>query len=212
MKAPKIPSSTLRDCALEQMKKNGTPLKAVHSGSRAMLYEMPDGRSVRIRTSNDPILVVAAESSEMDARLNIEGTDLLLITMPEKPRTPGPVKSFLVPADIAVNAVRDSHKKWLSTNPNTKGDNRTWNLWFDNTGRPSGGYAEKWSTYLLSESADSLSEETLTDTLAPSTLSIPGATPRKETVADVIEGARQKISNLTGMPLDSIQIDIKLGA
>lgn len=40
---------------------------------------------------NDHILIVLADRPGGDAKLNVEGTDLLLIIMPEIERTPGSV-------------------------------------------------------------------------------------------------------------------------
>ncbi len=59
-----------------------------------MIYSLPDRQTVRIRTCNDHILIVVADSPSADARLNIRGTDWLLIVMPEIERTPGKVIAY----------------------------------------------------------------------------------------------------------------------
>ena len=71
--------------------------------------------------SNDHILIVVADKPAVGARLNIEGTDWLLIVMPEAERKAGNVVAYLVPTNEAVEAVRKGHLAWLSSNPNTKG-------------------------------------------------------------------------------------------
>jgi len=53
-------------------------------------------------------------------------TDYVLIVMPEVERTQGKVIAYLVPTDVAVTEAKAEHSAWLKTNPNTKGDNRTW--------------------------------------------------------------------------------------
>ena len=95
-----------------------------------MQYALPNGETVRVRTCNDHVLVALAASARKGAALNIEGTDHLLVVMPEIPRTGGSVIAYLVPTEIAVEAVRTTHADWLASNPNTKGKNRTWNIWF----------------------------------------------------------------------------------
>ena len=79
---------------------------------------------------HDHILVVVADKPTIDASLNIQGTDWLLIVMPEIERAEGKVIAYLVPTEEAEAAVRKSHEEWLSSNPNTKGRNTTWNLRF----------------------------------------------------------------------------------
>src|SRR5205823_12364390 len=83
-------------------------------------------------------------------KLNIEGTDHLLIVMPEIPRSPGPVMVFFIPTAVVAEAVRQAHANWLASNPSTKGSNRTWNLWFDDDGAAiGGGFASLWEKYKL---------------------------------------------------------------
>src|SRR4051812_40866573 len=73
-------------------------------------------------TCNDHVLVVLADSNRPDARLNVEGTDLVLIVMPEHPRKPGAVTAYLVGRQEVADAARTTHREWLSTNPSAKGD------------------------------------------------------------------------------------------
>ena len=96
-----------------------------------MIYMMPNRETVRIRTCNDHVLITVADRPEEDANLNIEGTDHLLIVMPEAERTSGNIIAYLVPTEIVADAVRESHRKWLDSNPRTMGENTTWNLWFN---------------------------------------------------------------------------------
>jgi len=234
VKAPKIPSETLRDCALKQLEKAGTPLEKLPTRSRAMLYEKQDGETVRIRTTNDPVLIAVADSTGPEANLNIEGTDHLLIVMPEAPRTPGPVLSYFVPTDVAVSAVRKARQEWLESNPNTKGDNRTWNIWFTDKDRPGGGFADKWSNYLIPvpASTDDIKgvkekpPHLLADREPDSKLNRPSkllaesplrTKPQKtskadDSVAEVIENAKHRISVLTGVPEESVRIEVKIGS
>ncbi|MCY3878138.1 MAG: hypothetical protein OXF74_03040 [Rhodobacteraceae bacterium] len=71
----KICNKMLREAGLELMRENGKPLTKLSSSGRAMLYSMPNGESVRVRTCNDHILVVVADKPAADASLNIQGTD-----------------------------------------------------------------------------------------------------------------------------------------
>jgi len=151
VKKDTISNTALLEAGLNLMRENGQTLTKVPSQGRTMLYKRPDGQTVRVRTCNDHILIVVANSPEPEARLNIEGTDWILYVMPEQERTPGNVIAFLLPTDLVVREVRRKHQEWLESNPNTKGSNTTWNLWFREDGpAKANGYAKKWKQYLLS--------------------------------------------------------------
>src|SRR5258707_6067690 len=130
-KSPRIDNDALLTAGLELMRQDGKPLSKLQSPGRSMLYALSSGETVRVRTCNDHILIVLADRPDDDAKLNIEGTDWLLLVMPEIERTPGSVIAYLVPTKVAVEAARCTHREWLATKPNTKGGNTTWNLWFD---------------------------------------------------------------------------------
>ena len=102
----KIPNQHLVKAAETVMSENGMALERLPAKGRAMLYRMQDGKSVRLRTSNDHVLVVVADSPDVDAPVNVEGTDMLLVVMPEIERSPSRVVAFLVPSDIAARDAR----------------------------------------------------------------------------------------------------------
>jgi hypothetical protein len=197
MRAHRIPNEVLLEAALTLMKQEGQPLERVRTNTRSMQYALPNGETVRVRTCNDPVLVVVADSPNKGAALNIEGTDHLLIVMPEIPRTAGSVVAYLVPTNVAVEAVRSARADWLASNPNTKGENRTWNIWFNDAPK-SGGFAETWAKYRLHGSAS-----TLRSTRSP------GSTGG--TLGDVIAAAKRQIANAAGVPLDAVKITVELG-
>ena len=115
---------------------------------RGNLYGLSDGETERIRTCQRHVLLVNADRPNPDAKLDIEGTDLLLVAMPEKERTEGKIIVFLIPTSEAVVEMRRAAKKWLATNPATKGQNMTWTLAFkDMTAHEN--YAVKWEGYRL---------------------------------------------------------------
>lgn len=194
----RVPKEALVEAGLAIMDQIGKPLTRTPTKGRAMIYSMPDGQSVRVRTCNDHILVTLADSAEEGAKLNIEGTDYLLIVMPEAERTHGPVMAYLVPTTVAVEAVRTTHRDWLASNPNTKGDNRTWNIWFDNSGpSKANGFAGKWAEYRLPGSAD-------TRDTAP----VPQASEAK--LGDVIAIARRQIAHAAGVSPEAVRITLDL--
>lgn len=197
MRAGRIPNDTLLDAGLILMKQAGRSLERVKTNTRSMQYALPNGETVRVRTCNDHVLVALAASPRKGAALNIEGTDHLLIVMPETPRTAGSVIAYLVPTKVAVEAVRSSHANWLDSNPNTKGENRTWNIWFDEAAK-AGGFAEKWAKYRLPGSVS-----TLKSSPAPATAS--------GTLGDVIATAKQQIADAAGVPIDAVKITVEFG-
>jgi hypothetical protein len=195
----RVPNEALAEAGLELMKQCGKPLERVKSNGRAMIYRMSDGATVRLRTCNDHLLVVLADVDDPDtARVNVEGTDYLLVVMPERQRTPGPVVGYLIPAEVVASAARSTHKEWLATRPNTKGDNRTWNLWFNKYGpSKASNFAEKWQQYRLPGSASAG---------LPAPAASSSSAPVK--LGDVIAAAKLQIAEAAGVSTDSVRITI----
>src|SRR5205807_8783352 len=93
----RIESEILVQAGLAAMNQSGKPLSRLPSKGRAMIYSMPDGQTVRLRTCNDHVLIVVGDTAAPDTRLNVEGTDWLLLVMPEIERAPGKTVSYLLP-------------------------------------------------------------------------------------------------------------------
>jgi|SRR5271165_179353 len=203
-KSPRVSNDALLAAGLDLMRQNGHPLTKVESFGRAMMYQLPDGKSVRVRTCNDHILIVLASKASKNAKLNIEGTDFLLIVMPEIERTPGKVIAYLVPTKVAVEASRSSHQTWLDSDPNTKGDNKTWNLWFRTDGPKDRTYSTKWAEYRLKGEAS-------THTLTSNTGDAVAVTVGDGSVKTEVEMARQRISKAAGVAPDAVKITIQFG-
>lgn len=202
-KLDRIPNRDLLDAGLKSMEREGKPLEKLPTKGRAMIYKTETGKTVRARTCNDHVLVVLADSAKDDAKLNIEGTDFLLIVMPEVPRTLGNIEAYLVPTKVAVKAVRQTHKDWLASNPNTKGDNRTWNIWFDDDGvAKANGFARHWAEYKLESNIhiDNVSGTPVDQTSAT----------RPKKLGDVIAEAQQQIAEAAGVPVEAIKITVDL--
>jgi hypothetical protein len=195
---PHVANHALVDAGLALMKSTGRPLTRVDTRSRAMIFRLESGELVRIRTCNDHILVVLADSPKPDAGLNIEGTDHLLIIMPRVPRTEGPIDAYLVPTRIAVEAARRTHSEWLASKPTTHGNNRTWNLWFDDTPK-AGGFAKSWSKYRLPGEASTLVGQR-------------DKSPQQgtRTLGEVIAAARHEIASAAGVSIEAVKISVAL--
>lgn len=202
MRTIKVPNDQLLEAGLRLMEQNGRRLQRMEAKGRAMLYRTADGNTVRVRTCNDHVLVALADSPEPEAKLNIEGTDSILIVMPEIPRSPGPVMAFFIPAAVVVEAVRSAHRDWLASNPSTKGENRTWAIWFDDDGpAKSGGFARIWVEYRLKGSANAqISLESRADSLTRSTASL----------GEVIADAKQRIAAVAGVPETAVKITLDI--
>ena len=151
----KFKNQVLEEAGIELMRRRETPITNIPSPGSSTIYKMENSETIRIRTCNDHILTVVADMQTEDARLNIEGTDWLLVVMPKVERTEGEIIAYLVPTEVAVKAVRQSHAEWLSSNPKNTGSNTTWCIWFDEnfTGkeyrRRKHGYSEKWAMYRI---------------------------------------------------------------
>lgn len=198
----KVPNDQLLEAGLRLMEQSGQRLQRMEAKGRAMLYRTADGKTVRVRTCNDHVLVAVADSPESEAKLNIEGTDSILIVMPEIPRSPGPVMAYFVPTAVAVEAIRSTHRDWLASNPSTKGENRTWNIWFDDKApSKASGYAQKWAEYQLNGSANTqISVESRTESL----------TGRALTLGDVIAEAKRRIAAVAGVPETAVKITLDI--
>jgi hypothetical protein len=198
----RVPNEALAQAGLDLMRQAGRPLERIKSNGRAMIYQMTDGSTVRMRTCNDHLLVVLADKDDPDtARLNVEGTDHVLIVMPLRPRSPGAVAGYLVPAQVVADTARSSHRDWLATNPNTKGDNRTWNLWFDGHGpSKANNFAEKWRQYRLGGTASAGLEVT-------ALASTPSASAPKK-LGEVIASAKLQIAEAAGVSVERVKITI----
>jgi hypothetical protein len=198
---PKVPNQDLAAAGLALMSQNGKQLERVEAKGRAMIYRTQHGKSVRVRTCNDHVLVVLADSADESAKLNVEGTDQILIVMPEVPRMRGNVLAYLVPTEVVVEAARTSHAEWLRSEPATKGQNRTWNLWFDNDGlAKSNGFGKKWAEYRLSGNSASAS-------------TMPSELPDHyggQKLGDVIVDAKRRIAAAAGIPESAVKISIDL--
>jgi hypothetical protein len=197
----RVSNTALLEAGLTLMKAAGNPLEKLPTGSRAMKYKLTNGETVRVRTCNDHVLVVLANSADEGAGLNIEGTDHLLIVMPEVPRTDGTVIAYFVPTGVAVQAVRSSHAEWMASNPSTRGNNRTWNVWFDDLGTSWGGFATKWLNYRVQGRASTLVAVGSADIRLAAELRPLGA---------VIAEARSEIAKAAGVPIDAVKISIAL--
>jgi hypothetical protein len=199
-KTPRVDNDALLAAGLELMRQNGKPVTKQLGFGRSMMYKLPNGETVRVRTCNDHILIALADKPSAEARLNIEGTDWLLLVMPEIERTPGNVIAYLVPTNVAVETVRTAHKAWLDSDPNTKGANKTWALWFrkDAPADRSSDYATKWSQYRLQGEADTR---------------LVGVSEMADTgnVKSEVEHARQRISKAAGVAPDAVKITIEFG-
>jgi hypothetical protein len=200
MKSDRVSNEGLLNAGLELMRLANTPLVRVEARGRAMIYQTPAGETVRVRTCNDHLLVVLAESTEPNSRLNVEGTDFVLIVMPETPRSAGTVMAFLVPANVVAKAARDTHASWLASNPNTKGKNRTWNLWFDDSGpAKANGYANIWKKYRLNGEVDTTGHSINKNSEA-----------KQARLGEIISIARKQISDAAGVPEAAVKISIDL--
>jgi len=197
---PKVPNKDLLNAGLALMAQNGMPLERTESKGRAMIYRTAAGESIRVRTCNDHVLVAVASSPNKNATLNIEGTDKLLVVMPEVARMKGPVVAFLVPTDVAVEAVRSTHLEWLASNPATHGKNQTWNIWFDEDApSKANGYMKKWAQYRLKGAAS-------TDIKAR----ISSDSNRPGSLGDVISDAKRRIAEAAGVPETAVKITLDL--
>ena len=107
-----------------------------------------------------------------------------------------------------IELVGDPERCWrsvlLATEPDTKGGNTTWAIWFDDRGQQkSSGYAEKWAKYRLDGQV--------------STLDFADNAPkqRRDNAGDLkaeVKVARERIAEIAGVQTDSVRISIDFGS
>ena len=202
----RINNEVLQEAGLALMRENGKTLSKAPSPGRSMLYTMPNGDSVRVRTSNDHRLIVLADKPTEDAELNIEGTDWLLIVMPEVERTGGNVVAYLVPTKEAVEAVRERHQDWLCSNPRTSGENTTWvlpfNRFYSGSVAEEGkyDYAQNWAKYRLEGEVSTEDKEKLL-----------GSFNKEEGIKAEVEAARHRVARAASVSPQAVKISIEFG-
>ncbi len=152
----KIPNSILKQCAIEMMATHEMPMEEVPTRGRSMIFSLRSGETVRLRTSNDPVLVVTIEPASDGPKMNIEGTDYLLFVMPEETRTWGAVKGYLVPTRKALKSVRETIERLFHDTDVWPSKPTALSVWFNETGRADGNYDEKWSGYLIDQRVDAM--------------------------------------------------------
>lgn len=193
----RIDSGALVEAGLAAMRGAGKPLTKIPSNGRSMIYGLPNGETVRLRTCNDHVLIIVSADPTLGAKLNIQGTDWILIVMPEVERTEGRVLAYLVPTAEVETEARRTHQEWLSSKPKTRGANTTWNLWFKSNGpAKANNYALKWAKYRV-ESAVELRN-------------IPTAitTERPSDIKSEVENARRRVAEVAGVAIEAVKITI----
>jgi hypothetical protein len=109
--------------------------------------------------------------------------------------------AYLVPTEVVVEAARTSHADWLRSNPATNGQNRTWNLWFDDDGPvKANGFRKKWAEYRLGGNTEFTPAAT-------NGLSESSGNPK---LGDVIADAKRRIAIAAGIPEGAVKISIDL--
>jgi hypothetical protein len=198
-----VDNGALLAAGLDLMRQNGKSLKKVTGFGRSMRYILQNGETVRVRTCNDHILIVLSDKPEgLETKLNIEGTHWLLIVMPEVERTPGKVRAYFLPTSVAVEAARRTHHDWLATNPQTRGNNLTWCLWFRDDEKTN-NFDKIWGQYRLKGVAETHSTATPT---APA-----GNASEPVNLKVEVESARQRISRAAGVSPEAVRITIDFG-
>jgi hypothetical protein len=226
----KIANRSFVNAGIEAMTAAGYAVTKEASAGRSVIYTMENGQTLRVRTCNDHVLLAIADSADPTSKMNIEGTDHLLIVMPVIERTLGEVMVFLVPTNVAAGAAREGYADWLSRNPNTRGNNKTRNLWFDDdTSRPGHGFQKHWEQYRLEvdvsvgeteadESRQSSEPsqygktqfQTEHDNGSPDIQPMRDKAAGVEKLGDVLARARSSIADAAGVEPSNVHISIDL--
>lgn len=142
---PKL-TADLRAAAIAQ-------IEATRLAVRAELYRLPDGRTARLRTNAKRCLINNTDN------VFAHGGDVLVFVAPKEVETlVAGYEVYVVPLAVARAAFDKARADWMSTNPNTSGNNNIDTLYLDcfpnATPRNSlmdsqHDYATKWAQYRL---------------------------------------------------------------
>jgi hypothetical protein len=176
----------LRQLFRDLMSQTGRPLERLQgvSGRRGPvkeIYRMPNGQTVRLRTNRKRTLMTKADGPGSDDVLNFEGQqDFIGLVIPG-PRDS--VECFLVPSDVAVEALRASHREWLSSHPGSTSDVRA--IHFDGDAEIAWeGFSEKWASYRLA-AATPATRSNLEQVIADSRRAIAAAAGKPESAVSI---------------------------
>ena len=115
-------------------------------GPAPRVLNLPDGRTVRLRTNQKPAVMSLAASGEADAELPFETEDFLGAAFP----TPDGIAGYMVPSVRAAGDIKANHEAWLAESPTHARDNKTRLIYFDGDQTRIGhGYADKWHEFSL---------------------------------------------------------------
>ena len=198
----RVSSKQLLAAGLQIMRNAGRELKKIKTSGRAQIYEMNNGETIRVRTCNDHVLLIAAENDGTYENMSIKGTDWILVVMPEIERTQSNIMAYLIPTDIAVEEARKILSEWTAIGSKTRGEHVTWYLFFSgDKGKRAYGYHEKWKQYLMESNKAILPKE-------PRPQTEEAINPLKQE----IDIARHRIAKAAGVPAESVRISIDFGA
>jgi hypothetical protein len=116
--------------------------------------------------------------------------------MPEKERTQGRIIAYLIPTAEAVAEARRTHRDWLASNPNTKGDNKTWTLGFRPDGKHENNFSVVWAKHRLDSAVE------VFDTAKTQ------ADAEPNSIKAEVENARRRIAKVAGVPVEAVRIMI----
>jgi hypothetical protein len=148
------------------------------------IYRMTNGQTVRLRTNRKRALMTVADGPNPNDALNFEGQqDFIGLAIPGQR---GSVESFLVPSDVAVEALRKAHRERLANgHTGSTSDVRAIQL-RRRCATGLGGISHKWAPYRLA-----------------------AATPTtRSNLEQVIADSRRAIAAAAGKPESAISISI----
>jgi hypothetical protein len=146
----KLSTETLRHVGLALSEAQGIKLRHAGKNQADQLYSA-EGKTYRLRTTNDRCLTVGASSPDPNnAMLDFEGCDFLIITMPVVRRSLDAVEAFIIPAGLVKETLCHCHGNWLKREDKyTAGNNQTYSIWFDDRGWEASNFGVKWREYRI---------------------------------------------------------------
>jgi hypothetical protein len=136
----------LRHVALDVFEKVGRPLRRTHP--RRHIYLDGSGRSYRLYTNMNRVLIITTQGAEVDSPIDLEDVHSVIFATPKTPGKLDKIDLYLIPTKRVAMHARHDHRMFLERQT-TKGHNTTWQQRFDIKDSLCSGYSRKYAEFRI---------------------------------------------------------------
>jgi hypothetical protein len=179
------------------------PKPAGAKGPAPQAYQLPDYKTVHVKTNEKPALVTANKRKEgaqppVDAPLRFERYDFVAAVF-RHPDKNNWASVYMIPTRVAAKEAKANQAAHLETMPEDQRENRLYVIRFDDGPGRNFGYARKWKKYHVGEIE-----------LSSMPASEPPIEQTGETPDQLIERHRQEIASALRVVPEAVTINVAL--